>query len=207
MNFIINDNHVLEIIFITFLVSFLTTFVVKKIANHVGAIDIPNKRSVHTKPMPRLGGLAIFAAFLIGYILYGSATVQMISILIGAFIIILTGLIDDIKPIRARHKLIMQIIAALVVVLYGGIYFDKISFLGTNLEFSLFLSYVLSIIFIIAITNAINLIDGLDGLASGVSTIYFITIGIIAFILNKIGGLDVSSCNDYDRSNIRVFNT
>ena len=191
MNLVINNNHIIEIIFVTFIVSFLSTYVVKRVAIHVNALDIPNKRSVHTKSIPRLGGLAIFTSFIVGYILYGGLTPQMISILIGSFVIILTGFVDDIKPIKARYKFIMQIIAALIVVLYGGIYFNEITFAGIHLKFSLITSYLLSVFFIVSITNAINLIDGLDGLASGISTIYFVTIGIIAYILNKMGGLDI----------------
>ena len=191
MNLVINDHSVLEIILVTFVVSLFLIPIAKKVANHIGAIDIPNARKIHKKPMPRLGGLAIYGAFLIGYILYGSITTQMISILIGSFIIFLVGVFDDIKPIKARYKFLVQIIAALIVVIYGQVYFNEITFLGINLKFNLLISYVLSTFFIVAISNAINLIDGLDGLAGGISSIYFLTIGIIAFVLNKMGGLDV----------------
>lgn len=191
MNLTVNNYNIFLIIAMTFIISFIFTFIVKKIAVHINAIDVPNKRSVHTKPMPRLGGLAIFIAFLFGYIFYGDIDNQMISILIGSFILVLAGMIDDIKPIRARYKMIIQIVAALVVVFYGQIYFTEIQFAGIYLTFNQFFSYFLSAFFIVAITNAINLIDGLDGLAAGVSTIYFVTIGIIAFILNKVGGLDI----------------
>ncbi len=191
MNLVINDHSVLEIILVTFVVSLFLIPIAKKVANHVGAIDIPNARKIHKKPMPRLGGLAIYGAFLIGYILYGSITTQMISILIGSFIIFLVGVFDDIKPIRARYKFLVQIIAALIVVIYGQVYFNEITFLGINLKFNLLISYFLSTFFIVAISNAINLIDGLDGLAGGISSIYFLTIAIIAFVLNKMGGLDV----------------
>ncbi len=187
----VNGHNVLEIIIITFITSLLLVPICQKIARHVGAIDFPNERKVHKKPMPRLGGLAIFGAFLLGYILYGEITTQMLSILIGSFIILLIGIFDDVKPIRARYKFLVQIIAALIVVLYGQIYFNEITFLGIHLKFNMLISYILSTFFIVAISNAINIIDGLDGLAAGVSTIYFLTIGIIAFILNKLGGLDI----------------
>ena len=71
---------------------------IKKIANHVGALDIPDARKVHKKPIPRLGGLGIYFGFLLGYMLFGQHSVQMNAILIGSFIIVLTGVIDDIKP-------------------------------------------------------------------------------------------------------------
>ena len=195
MDLMVNDHHVIWIIVITLLTSFILTYLAKKIAIHVKAIDIPNERKVHTKPTPRLGGLAIYLAFLLGYMLYGTVNTQMISILIGSFIIVLLGMIDDINSIRARYKLIDQIIAALVVVIYGQIYFTEVTFLGLHLVFNTFWGYVLTIFFIIAATNAINLIDGLDGLAAGISSIYFLTIAIIAFILNRIDGLDtILSC-------------
>ncbi len=191
MKWIINDYNILEILLVTFLVSAILVPICQKIAHHIGAIDIPNERKVHTKPMPRLGGLAIYIAFLAGYILYGELTTQMISILIGSFIILLIGIFDDIKPIRARYKFLVQIIAALIVVIYGRMYFNEITFLGIHLHFNKVISYILSTFFIVAISNAINLIDGLDGLAGGISTIYFLTISIIAFLLQKLGGLDI----------------
>lgn len=191
MNLIVNSHSVLEIIAVTFLVSCILVPLAKKCANHVGALDMPNERKIHKSAMPRMGGLAIFGGFLIGYILYGDINTQMISILIGAFIIFLLGIFDDIKPIKAKYKFLVQIIAAIIVVLYGQIYFTEITFLGLKLEFNIYISYFLSIFFIVAISNAINLIDGMDGLASGISSIYFGTIAIIAFILNRIGNLDV----------------
>ena len=179
MNIVVNGHKVIEIVIITFLLSLLLVPLSKKIANHVGAMDMPNKRKVHDKPMPRLGGLAIYAAFLIGYIFYGEITTQMLSILISTFIIVLLGLIDDINPVRARYKFLVQILCASIIVIYGQIYFSNISILGFNLYFNEFWSYFLSVFFIVSITNAINLIDGLDGLAAGVSSIYFLTISII----------------------------
>ncbi len=191
MGLFVNGHSVLEIVLVTLVVSLTLIPVAKKVANHIGAIDMPNERKIHKKPMPRLGGLAIYGAFLIGYILYGSITTQMISILIGSFIIFLVGVFDDIRPIKARYKFLVQIIASLIVVIYGQVYFSEITFLGLHLEFNKLISYGLSTFFIVAISNAINLIDGLDGLASGISSIYFFTIAIIAYVLNKMGGLDI----------------
>lgn len=191
MDLVVNNHNLIEIILITFLISLILVPLAKKIAIHVGALDLPNERKIHKVAMPRMGGLAIYGAFLVGYILYGEITTQMISILIGSFIIFITGIIDDIKPVRALYKFIFQIIAALIVVLYGNLYFTEITFLGLYIKFSLLTSYILSTFFIVAITNAINLIDGMDGLASGISCIYFATIAVIAFFLNRINGLDI----------------
>ena len=190
MDLTVNEHNIFLIVFVTFLTSALLVPLAKKCAIHVGAIDMPNARKVHKVPIPRMGGLAIFGSFLLGYMLFARTSVQMLSILIGGFIIILTGVFDDIKPVWSKAKFILHILAACVVVFYGNIVLEDITFLGLYLSFPMPLNYIITILFIVGITNAINLIDGLDGLASGVSTIYFATISIIAFILNRMEGLD-----------------
>lgn len=192
MNFMINGHNIFVVVLVTFLASALLVPIVKKMAIHVNAMDIPNHRKVHTKPMPRMGGLAIFFSFLLGYMLYARSSVQMLSILIGGFIIIIMGMLDDIHTVPARYKLLMQIVAASIVAIYGQMLFDYFNFFGLNLTFPFPLNYIATIFFIVAITNAINLIDGIDGLSSGVSTIYFLTISVIAIILNKFNGLDIT---------------
>lgn len=194
MNFVVNDHNILEILIITYLVSFLLVFVTKKLAHHIGAIDMPDNRKVHKTPMPRLGGLAVYAAFLFGYIMYGSLTTQMLSILIGSFIIVILGLVDDIKPLRAKDKLLVQFVVSSIVVFYGKLYFDEITVLGLTLVFPTMVNQLIALFFIVGAINAINLIDGLDGLSSGISSIYFATIAIIAFMLNQKQGLDVILC-------------
>ncbi|MBQ8891872.1 MAG: undecaprenyl/decaprenyl-phosphate alpha-N-acetylglucosaminyl 1-phosphate transferase [Bacilli bacterium] len=179
----------LKVIIFTFLVSLLSVFIVKKIAYHVHAIDIPNERKVHTKEMPRLGGLAIFIAFLTGYMFFGDMTKEMNSILIGSFIILLTGIIDDINPLEAKHKLIGEILSASSIVFYGNILLSNITFFGLNIEFGI-LAFPITLIFIVACMNIINLIDGLDGLATGISSIFFATIIIICFFQGRTIGLD-----------------
>lgn len=158
---------------------------IKNVANHVGAVDIPNERKVHKKPMPRLGGLGIFLGFLLGYMLFGEASSIMNSILIGSFIIVLTGVVDDIKPLKASTKFIGQLVAACIVVFYGNIVMQDLSAFGLYLNFGIF-AYPITIFFILGCINCINFIDGLDGLAAGISSIYFATIGIIAFMQGKL---------------------
>lgn len=191
MNLVVNNHNVFIIVFVTFLTSLLLVPIVKKIAVHINAMDEPNERKIHKVPMPRLGGLAIYFSFLLGYILYGEINTQMISILIASFLLIIVGIFDDIKSVPARYKFLFQVIAASIVVLYGNLGFTEISFLGLKFYFNSVVNDIIAIIFIVGITNAINLIDGLDGLASGVSAIYFLTIAIIAIILNRLGGLDI----------------
>lgn len=181
-----NELYVLLIILTTFIFSFLFVPISKKIAEHIGALDIPDNRKVHKNPMPRIGGLAIYVSFLLGYMLFGEVSNQMFSILIGSFIIILTGIIDDIKPISAKVKLIGQILASLIVVFYGNILLSEISAFGIYIEFGIF-AYPITLIFMVACINCMNLIDGLDGLAAGISSIFFLTVGIIAFIKGQFG--------------------
>lgn len=160
--------------------------IIKKIAFHINALDIPNARKVHSKPMPRLGGVAIYFGFLFGYMLFGEPSQMMNSILIGSAIIVFTGIIDDIKPIRASYKFIGQVIAASVIAIYGQILLRDLSAFGLYIDFGI-LAYPITIFFIVACINCLNLIDGLDGLAAGISSIYYITIGVIATILGHLG--------------------
>lgn len=182
----VNLTTVLFMIFIPFV--FVTSIIpiVKKIANHVGALDIPNERKVHKVPMPRLGGLGIYAGFLLGYMIFGEHTPTMNSILIGSFIIIITGIFDDIKPLKALHKFVGQILACLVVVIYGGLILRDVSFFAVYINFGFF-AYPITILFILGCINCLNLIDGLDGLAGGISAIFFLTIGIIAYLQGRVG--------------------
>ena len=162
---------------------------VKKIAIHIGALDIPNERKVHLVPIPRLGGLGIFIGFLIGYMIFGHNTVQMNSILIGSFIILLTGMFDDIKPISAKSKLFGQILASSVIVFYGNILLSNLTVFGLDINFGIF-SYPITILFIVACTNIINLIDGLDGLSGGISSIFYLSTIIICFFQNRFMELE-----------------
>ena len=182
-------SRILLIIFTTFMFVVLFMPVVKMIAKHIGAMDIPNERKVHKKPIPRLGGLGIYLGFLLGYIIFGHESIQMNSILIGSFIIVLVGIIDDINPIKARYKLIGQIIGASVVPIFGGMLLKDVSAFGVYINFGYF-SYIITILFIVGIINCINLIDGLDGLAGGLSAIYFIMIGVVSILFNNSSGLD-----------------
>jgi UDP-GlcNAc:undecaprenyl-phosphate GlcNAc-1-phosphate transferase len=163
--------------------------IIKKIAIHVGALDIPNARKVHKVPIARLGGLGIYFGFLLGYMLFGHESIQMNSILIGSFIIVITGVIDDIKPIPAKYKFCGQLVAASIIPIYGGIVLRDVSAFGIYINFGI-LSYPITIFFILGVINCMNLIDGLDGLAGGIASIYFITIGIISIMLKNSSGLD-----------------
>ncbi len=190
--YLVNGHNVFIVVFVTFLCSLVTTPIVRRIAVHIKALDYPNARRLNKVAMPTIGGLAIFFSFMLGYMLYARSSIQMLSILMGSFILVLMGIIDDISPIKAKYQLVAQIIAAGIITFYGNITLDYISFLGLNLTFLAPWNYIITIIIIVAIVNAINLSDGLDGLCSGVSAIYFLTIAIIAFIMNTKEGLDTT---------------
>ena len=181
----IDTESIVKMIIIPFIFVTLIVPLVRKLAFHIDAIDVPNNRKVHKKPMPRLGGIAIYLGFLLGYMLFGEHTALMNSILIGSFLIIMTGVIDDIKPINAKTKLVGQLLSALVVTVYGGILLKDISFFGLYFKFG-WASYPITILFILGCMNCVNLIDGLDGLAGGISIIFFLTISIIAIELGKM---------------------
>mgnify|MGYP004505015233 CR=1 FL=1 len=191
MNLVVNNHNVFVIVFVTFLTSLLLVPIVKKTALHICVMDEPNERKVHKVAMPRLGDLVIYIAFLLGYILYGETTTQMISILIGSFLLIIVGIFDDINSVPAKWRFLIQLLTGAVVVIYGKLGFSKLTILGLTINFGPVLGDIVSIIFIAAITNAINLIDGLYRIASGISSIYFLTIAIITIILNRLEGLDM----------------
>ncbi len=191
MRFLVNGHSVAFMGFISFLVSLCLVPICKRVSFHVNALDYPNERKVHKKPMPRLGGLAIFLSFLICYMFFGQTTSQMLSIIIASFIIILFGIVDDINPLRARFKLIGHLIASCIIVFYGNVILQDIYIFNYYINFGA-LAKPLTIFFIISCINAINLIDGIDGLAGGISSIYFFTIAVIAYITNRIGGLDIA---------------
>lgn len=181
-----------KIVLITFLCSAIIMFLMRKVAVHIGAMDVPRSeeghRHIHKKATPKLGGVGIFLAFLVGYMLFGEQSIRMNSILIGSFIIVLTGIVDDINPIKATYKLIGHIAAASVIVFYGGILLDNITAFGFSINFGI-LAYPITLLFIVACSNIINLIDGLDGLSGGICSIFYITIAIIGFFQGRSGSL------------------
>lgn len=184
-----NIEYSLLIVGVCLIIVALIIPIVKKIANHINAIDIPDARKVHTVPIPRLGGLGIFIGFLMGYMIFGGSSIQMNSILIGSFIIVLTGMIDDIKPISAKSKLFGQIFASCVIVFYGNILLNNVTIWGLDINFGIF-AYPITILFIVACTNVINLIDGLDGLAGGISSIFYLSTIILCFFQNRFMELE-----------------
>jgi UDP-GlcNAc:undecaprenyl-phosphate GlcNAc-1-phosphate transferase len=189
--------------FITFILAFIVSFsatpIAKKVAGLIGAIDMPDgDRRVHKKPVARLGGIAIICGFAVAVIFLamsssigesnGFATnLQLLAILTGGAIVAVTGIIDDIRGLRPRIKFILQLIAALSVVLIADMRIEGFTNPITSefVTLPLYLSYPLTLLWITGITNAINFIDGLDGLAAGITSISCISLFFINIIANR----------------------
>ncbi|KKK38795.1 UDP-phosphate N-acetylglucosaminyl 1-phosphate transferase [Mesobacillus campisalis] len=172
---------------VCFICSILITPVVKKLAFRLGATDRPNSRKVHEKIMPRMGGLVIYISFMLGLFITQPDSKYHAAIMIGSVIIVLTGILDDIFELSAKVKLINQLAAAFIVVIWGGVQvnFINLPFGGGELQFGWF-SIPVTILWIVGVTNAINLIDGLDGLAAGVSSIALISLSGMAIIMGDV---------------------
>jgi UDP-GlcNAc:undecaprenyl-phosphate GlcNAc-1-phosphate transferase len=172
--------------------SVLLTPIVKKFAVWVGAVAIPNHRSVHTKIMPQMGGLAIFFAFIGAYFIIAPATKSYnmevaMGLLIGGAIIVLVGALDDRFVLSPKLKLLGQLVAASVVVYFGlEVDFVKLPF-GDAIDLNSWIGIPITILWIVGVTNAVNLIDGLDGLSAGVSGIATATIMVLSIMIGNYG--------------------
>ena len=184
---------------LAFIVSFMLTPYTIKIADKIGAVDIPkDKRRMHTRKMPKFGGPAVIGGFLISMIyliiimsIEGSLDLfteleygkKLLGVLLGIGIIAITGILDDIKTLKPWQQLLGQVLAATIVVSFG----TRIEHLNIPFLYRIGLSEVFStivtILWIVGVTNAINLIDGLDGLSSGISLISCISL-LIIFLMN-----------------------
>lgn len=170
------------------LIAFIATPVVKSLAEKVGAVDVPkDNRRMHNHPIPRMGGLAIFLGFLLSTLIFVPLSTAMQGMLLGSVIIVILGIFDDIYALPALPKLVVQIAAALVAVLHGNVIqvISNPNIFSDNPYWVLGAwSIPVSVIWIVAITNAVNLIDGLDGLAVGVATISSLTMLVIAMLVS-----------------------
>lgn len=175
---------------VTFIISVILTPFIGKITKEMGIIARTNNRTVHHGIIPRTGGYAIYVAFLIGAMVFLKTDNQINSILIGGLIVFLFGLYDDIHDLPPKMKVLGQVAAALIVIFYGGISLKgfTIPYIPTILSYSIALIVTLG--WIVGITNAVNLIDGLDGLCGGISMIVLITTGLISI---HYGRTDITS--------------
>ena len=174
---------------VSLLVAYVMTPPVKRFAEKVGAIDVPkDNRRVHDHPIPRMGGLAIFIGFVLSLIFFVPMSTKVLGLLVGSVIIAVMGGVDDIVSLNPWVKLAGQIVAALVAI-RCGLVFDVISNPNifaeeTYIEIG-WLSIPLTMLWIVGCTNAVNLIDGLDGLAVGVSAISSMTMLIVSLFVSE----------------------
>ncbi len=199
MNSVVHDViYALLAILMSALTAFLLTPLVRVLAFKLGAIDIPkDERRMHKKPTPLIGGLAIFLAFTISVLLFCDIDKKIVGMLIGGLLMALIGTIDDIYKISPMAKLLGQIVAAFAPIICG-ITIEHIYLFGKFYKFGLF-SIPITVIWIVALTNAINLVDGLDGLACGISTISAISMMVFALLevdlfIATIVGILVGAC-------------
>lgn len=173
-------------LFYIFITSLMTAIImipsVSKLAIRIGGIDKPDERKVHCTETPRLGGIAIFCAFLFSVLFFIDIDRQIKAFLAGAVVIFLTGLADDLTGLSPRNKLIGEVLAATVAIISGGI---TMTTLGNPLGFGEiqlgFCAIPFTIFAVVGVMNAINLIDGLDGLAGGTSAVACLAFGVLSW--------------------------
>ena len=164
-------------------VAYFTTPWVKGMAIKAGALDAPDDRKVHKKPRPRMGGIAIYLGFVLAVLASMHVSREIVGLLLGGTVIMMVGIIDDMYQLSAKVKLLGQIAAAMVLVAFH----IRIEWLTNPFGEMLYVdrfSVPLTILWVVGLTNTVNLIDGLDGLAAGVSTIASITILLVALQQN-----------------------
>lgn len=175
-------------LWITFLValaaSILVTPVAIRLAPKIGAVDIPlDNRRMHTKTMPRFGGLAIFAGSTTAMLIFLKFDPRVVTIVMGGALIYILGVIDDIKHLSAKVKFLGQTFVALIMYVNGIRIEFLTNFFGEgNSQLGDVLCFIITMVWIVGITNTVNLIDGLDGLAAGTAAIASLCIAYTAYI-------------------------
>jgi UDP-GlcNAc:undecaprenyl-phosphate GlcNAc-1-phosphate transferase len=154
-----------------------------RLADRFQLVDFPNPRKVHSSPVPRVGGLAMALGSFVPVILWAVADDFVRAYLVGAGVLVIFGLLDDMKGLGYKSKFTSQIFAALVIIFYGGVRINSLgSLLSGPVQLPEWLAISLTLIAIVGVTNAINLSDGLDGLAGGISLLSFCCIGYLAYL-------------------------
>lgn len=193
----------LYLLLFAFLLSFLFTPVIRYVATKLKILDMPEERKIHEKPIPLLGGLAIYISYVVTIFLNFSFSIELKGVVIGGTIILLVGLIDDIWKVSATWKLVSQILASSVLIVFGV----KLSFLPNN-WWGNGGEIILTVIWVVGITNAVNFFDGMDGLAAGLTAICSLCFFIVAAITHQayIGFLTIAlagSCLGFLKFNFK----
>lgn len=175
----------IEVGVIAFIVSYILTPYMARVGKKQNMVDIPGHRKIHQEAVPNLGGIVIFFGFLLSLLFVTQIEGQLRVLLIGGVIILLLGVVDDIANLSPKHKFVIQMLPALIVIIYNS---DLINNFIVNQLKSLdllgYLLYPILIFWIVGVTNSINIIDGLDGLACGVSFIALVTFLILGLRQN-----------------------
>lgn len=173
------------------IIAFIATPYVKNLAVKVGAVDAPNQRKVHTRIMPRMGGLAIYIGYMVAFFLFVPYTSlsEMLGIFIGSSIVMIVGMLDDKYQLSPKWKLLGQLVATAIVVIPFGLKIGVVNLpYSGSIDFSsgwlVWLAVPITMFWIVGVTNAVNLIDGLDGLSAGVSAIAAGTMGVMALLMD-----------------------
>ena len=187
------------------LLAWLLVPAAERLARRIGAMDVPNERSLHDVPTPKLGGLAILAGVLVSGLLFLPWVAQTRAILGGAAVIAVIGVLDDVFDLPAGLKLLGQAVAATIPVFngvqvtdftlpfVGGIDLTHVFVRDVPVLGNVTLAKVLTVVGFVAIMNVINFIDGVDGLAAGVCAISAVTLSIIALSLDRPGAAVLAS--------------
>ncbi|MEI6886474.1 MAG: MraY family glycosyltransferase [Bacteroidota bacterium] len=172
---------------VAFLITFFFVPITARIAKDKGIVAHENGRTSHKGNVPTMGGLAVFSGFYISVLLFvDDSNLRELNYLIaGSFLILLTGMKDDMAGISARKKLIIQIISACIIIFWANLRFTSLQgFLGIY-EINYFWSVTITLITIVGLTNCFNLIDGIDGLAAGVSSVSLVAMGLWFGFVNQ----------------------
>ena len=174
-------------VFIALAAALLATPLAIYVARKLNVVDIPNERKVHTVAIPRMGGVAIYGAFVLGALALGLYTRQVAALLVASSIVMLVGWVDDVRGISPKIKLLGQVVASLVLI-KGGFFVQFITNPFTDgglISLGVF-TIPVTILWLTGISNAVNLIDGLDGLSAGVSAVAALTMTIVCFVQGQV---------------------
>ena len=167
----------LYILFFSLSLSAVLTPIMRMIALKLEIVDIPGGRKIHEKITPLLGGLAILIAFNTALLFNMILDKEMIVLLSGGIIVAVISLVDDWKEVSARVKLIVQVCVVIVMVHFGIV----LNLFPLNTMWGYLLNVLFTIFWIVGLTNAMNFIDGMDGLAAGLGAIIAMFMGIVAY--------------------------
>jgi UDP-GlcNAc:undecaprenyl-phosphate/decaprenyl-phosphate GlcNAc-1-phosphate transferase len=174
-------------LFLALFITIALTPLSRRFCMRIGDVDIPGGRKIHPHPIPKGGGIAMAIGVLVPLFLWVVPDVFVKAVLLGAGVVLLFGLADDLRTLGWKVKFAGQIAGALIVVFYGGV---EITNLGLLLPEGYLLpaaiAIPLTLLFIVGVTNAINLSDGLDGLAGGISLLSFCCIGYLGFTVDNL---------------------